>query len=332
MMRQRKTHDPDLETRSETTDTLLKISDLRVATSPGNVEILRGVSFTVPRGARVGVVGESGSGKSVTVLSVIRALPPGLRLCGGSVQLDGKELITMSESELRTIRGKEVGIVYQNALASLNPLVRVGEQIADVVRAHTDATRKDAWEMAVDMLAALGIPDPAHKARDYPHQFSGGMAQRASIGAALVCAPQLLIADEPTTGLDATIQAQVLDVIDEAASRVGSAVLLISHDFLVIQAVCDTVAVMYAGNVLEYGPLSSVIEAPLNPYTEGLVKCLTQEPGDLVFIPGRAPEPGSWGAGCPFADRCYKATDRCREENPQLREVHQGHLAACHHI
>jgi oligopeptide/dipeptide ABC transporter ATP-binding protein len=181
------------------------------------------------------------------------------------------------------------------------------------------------------MLAALGIAEPARKARDYPHQFSGGMAQRVAIAMALICAPRLLVADEPTTGLDATIQAQVLDVIDMSADRIGSALLLISHDLAVVQALCDSIVVVYAGVVLEVGQCDEIMTAPLSPYTQGLVKCYIHESDEIAYIPGRVPEAGATGPGCPFADRCDRATDRCRREMPSLTEARPGHWVACHH-
>jgi oligopeptide/dipeptide ABC transporter ATP-binding protein len=312
---------------------LLEIQDLKVSSHVAgrDVAILRGINLAVAEHARVGIVGESGSGKSMTASSVVRLLPPEVRITSGQIRFAGRDLVHLSEADMRSIRGRDISIVYQNAPASLNPLFTVGEQVATVCQAHTSATRRQAWSKAVEMLEALGIPDAARKARDYPHQFSGGMAQRVAIAMALICAPRLLVADEPTTGLDATIQAQVLDVIDMSADRIGSALLLISHDLAVVQALCDSIVVVYAGVVLEVGSSDEIMSAPLSPYTQGLVSCYVQESDEIAYIPGRVPEAGAIGQGCPFADRCARATDRCRREMPPLTEVRPGHWVACYH-
>jgi peptide/nickel transport system ATP-binding protein len=319
---------------SEAAPKLLEIGGLEVAADSYNqsVKLLRGIDLwlDVPR---LGVVGESGSGKSMTAAAILGLLPPGVRVTRGSIRFSGRELIGMPESEMQDIRGRQISVVYQNAVTSLNPLVSVGDQIARVCRAHAGVSKAEAWTRAVEMLASLGIADAEHRARDYPHQFSGGMAQRVAIGAALICGPKLLIADEPTTGLDATIQAQVLDVIVYSVQRTGAALLLISHDLGVIQATTDSVVVLYAGLVMEIGRTADVISMPINPYTQGLVHALTPgEDGTIQFIPGRVPEPQSIGVQCPFASRCPLVTDRCRREKPLLRELRQGQWVACHNV
>jgi len=319
---------------SEPATKLLEIRGLEVSTEAERqqVKLLRGIDLwlDVPR---LGVVGESGSGKSMTAAAILGLLPPGVRATGGSIRFSGRELTGLPESDLQEIRGRQISIVYQNAITSLNPLISVGDQIARVCRVHTGVSRAEAWRRAVDMLASLGIADAPHRARDYPHQFSGGMAQRVAIGAALICGPKLLIADEPTTGLDATIQAQVLDVIVESVRRTGAALLLISHDLGVIQATTDSVVVLYAGLVMEIGRTTDVISAPLNPYTQGLVRALTpKEDGTIQFIPGRVPEPQTIGEQCPFASRCPLVSDRCRREKPLLRELRPGQWVACHNV
>jgi oligopeptide/dipeptide ABC transporter ATP-binding protein len=316
-----------------TTDFVLRVEGLRVsATGAGSpVPILHGVDLAVPAGSRVGIVGESGSGKSMTASAILRLLPPGVEIVGGSIVLEGRDVLALGEPELRSIRGRDVSIVYQNAVASLNPVMRVGDQIATVCRAHTNASRDEAWERGVALLESLGIPDARSRAQGYPHQFSGGMAQRVLIAMALVCNPKLLIADEPTTGLDATIQAQVLDVIDDSVRERGAALLLISHDLSVIRAMSDFVTVVYAGVVLESGPTETVLTSPSNPYTQGLVRSILDE-GEIAFIPGRIPEPGTIGDECPFADRCPLVTDRCRAERPLLREIAPQQLVACHEV
>jgi oligopeptide/dipeptide ABC transporter ATP-binding protein len=313
---------------------LLEISDLVVSAEKGEVEVelLHGVDLLVPAGGRVGIVGESGSGKSMTASAILGLLPEGVRISGGAVRFRGRDLTTLPERDLRSIRGAEISIVYQNAIGSLNPLISVGSQIARVCRAHTGVTRREAWERTVRLLDSLGIPDAERRARNYPHQFSGGMAQRVAIAMALICDPALLIADEPTTGLDATIQAQVLEVIDASVRASGAALLLISHDLSVVKAVCDIVAVAYAGEILEFGYADDVLHTPLGPYTDGLVRCLSPETGAIAYIPGRIPEPGSFAGQCPFAPRCGLVSDRCRAERPLLRELRPHHWVACHNV
>jgi oligopeptide/dipeptide ABC transporter ATP-binding protein len=315
-------------------EALLEISDLVVVAAKGDADVplLRGVELVVPAGARVGIVGESGSGKSMTASAVLGLLPEGVRAVRGSIALRGRELRGLPERELRQVRGAEISIVYQNAVASLNPLLSVGDQIARVCRAHTGVSKAEAWTRTVALLEELGIPDAPHRARAYPHQFSGGMAQRVAIAMALICDPALLIADEPTTGLDATIQAQVLEVMDRSVRESGAALLLISHDLSVIRAMCDFVAVAYAGEILELGRAEDVLSASLSPYTAGLVRCLDPPPGEIAFIPGRIPEPGTFGDQCPFADRCPLVSEHCLERRPLLRELRPDHRVACHNV
>ena len=309
---------------------LLSITNLVVKDIKNGIELVRGIELVVPKQARVGLVGESGSGKSMTANSILRLLPPGLQIAAGAIHFEGRNLVQLSEREMERIRGRHISIVYQNAIASLNPLLSVGDQIATVCQFHTGASRSEAHLRALRMLESLGIPDADHRARDYPHQFSGGMAQRVAIAMALICGPKLLIADEPTTGLDATIQSQVLDVIDQRVRDSGAALLLISHDLDVIQIMCDIIAVAYAGLVLEFGHTPDVMGRPLSPYTRGLVACL--QPNGISFIPGRIPEPGEVATQCPFHARCPLATERCKIERPLLRELEPNHWVACHNI
>jgi peptide/nickel transport system ATP-binding protein len=314
--------------------TLLRIRDLVVvAQADGrDVSLLNRMELIVPERGRVGIVGESGSGKSMTASAVLRLLPEGVRMTGGSIMLRERELMSLTEPEMQRVRGKEISIVYQNALATLNPLERVGNQIAAVARAHLHISRSEARDRAVEMLDSLGIPAAPRRARDYPHQFSGGMAQRVSIAMALICGPALLIADEPTTGLDATIQAHVLEVIDRSVRERESALLLISHDLAVVEAMCDVVAVVYAGHLLEFGRARDVLGASLSPYTKALVACLSSTGEEIAFIPGRIPEPGSFGDQCPFADRCSLVSDRCRRERPLPRQLRPDQWVACHNV
>lgn len=313
-------------------DTLLRVDGLvvRAGLTARQVVLLNEMELVVPEGGRVGIVGESGSGKSMTASAILRLLPEGVHATAGKIEFRGRDLMALSEREMRQIRGKDLSIVYQNALATLNPLERVGDQIAVVARTHLDVSRREARDRAVEILDSLGIPAAARRARDYPHQFSGGMAQRVSIAMALICDPSLLIADEPTTGLDATVQAHVLEVIDRSVAERKAAMLLISHDLAVIEAMCDIVAVAYAGHLLEFGRAKDILRAPLSPYTQALTACLSATDGAIAFIPGRIPEPGSFGEQCPFAERCAKVTDRCRAERPRPRQLRPGHWVACH--
>ncbi len=312
---------------------LLQVNELRVKVGQADnrVHAVRGASLAVRRGSRLGVVGESGSGKSMTAMSILRLLPPTGVITGGTIHYDGRNLLQLSESEMQKVRGEEISMVFQNAASALNPLFPVGQQIADIYRHHEGGSAQEAWTKAVAMLDATGIPDPEQRARAYPHQYSGGMAQRAMIAMALVCSPGLLIADEPTTGLDLTIQAQVLDLIKEHVVRSGASLLLISHDIAVVAETCTDVAVMYAGEVLEAGALEDVFGSPASPYTKALLGCFEARPGDrLPHIAGRVPDLHRELLGCSFAPRCPLAQAVCHGERPMLREVATGHLAACH--
>ena len=313
---------------------LLEVRDLDVVAEGARttVPLLRGMQLIVPRGGRVGIVGESGSGKSMTAAAILGLFPPGVRATGGTVRFRGQDLRALRQRDLQRVRGKEISMVFQNAVSSLHPLLPVGEQIARVCRAHLDVSRHEAKERAVKMLDSLGIPDAGSRARDYPHQFSGGMAQRVAIAMALICHPSLLIADEPTTGLDATIQAQVLEVVDESVRSREAALLLISHDLAVVSAMCDIVAVVYAGELLELGYTRDVLETPLNPYTRGLVRCLAPARGEVEFIPGRVPEPGAIHDECSFTERCELASELCSRRRAVLRELRPDHWVACHNV
>ncbi|MGC8874265.1 MAG: ABC transporter ATP-binding protein [Chloroflexia bacterium] len=314
---------------------LLEVRELYALVGPRErpVHAVRGVSFTVRRGARLGVIGESGSGKSMTALSILRLLPPSGVIRGGRVLYDEQDLLRLPESQMQRLRGREISLIFQNAAAALNPLFPVGQQIADVYRHHEGASPREAWERAVAMLDAMGIPDAPRRARAYPHQYSGGMAQRAMIAMALICSPRLLIADEPTTGLDLTIQAQVLDLIQEQVQRSGTSLVLISHDIAVIAEVCDEVVVMYAGEVVESGPLATVLRAPANPYTRALLDCFEPKDGRrLPYIAGRVPQLYEEPVGCAFVNRCPQAREMCREVRPPLVEIAPGHRVACHAV
>lgn len=318
-----------------TSEPLLTVEDLTVdiGREPDAVHALQGIDLAVRRGSLTGLVGESGSGKSMTALSILRLLPEAGRYIDGRIIFDGQDLLNLSDSEMRNVRGNRIGMIFQNARTALHPLYKVGEQIAKVYRLQAGAGAREAWDKAVEILDQMGIPQAAEKAEDYPHQYSGGMAQRAMVAMALVCSPDLLIADEPTTGLDVTIQAQVLDLIVDVVEDLNASLLLISHDLAVIAEVCTDVIVMYAGKVMEAGPAAVVLEQPANPYTQALMACFdTYGDGNrrMNFIPGRVPTLRKRHAGCPFASRCNAVEDRCREEMPALREIEAGHTVACH--
>jgi oligopeptide/dipeptide ABC transporter ATP-binding protein len=309
---------------------------LDLPASSGAVRILDGVSFDVAPGEIVGVVGESGSGKSMTALSVLRLLPPGARLKADRIGFDGADLTQMSQRALRRIRGMRIGMVFQDPMTALDPVVRIGNQIDEAYRIHHPrAGRAKARERTVEMLQLVGVPDAAQRARQYPHQWSGGMRQRAVIAMALVNEPEVIIADEPTTALDATIQAQVLDALVRARDQLGVAIVLITHDLGVIAQFADRVVVMYAGRVVEVASTRELFAHSRHPYSDALIR---SRPGahtrgePLVAIPGRPPAMTDIPPGCPFAPRCVSRlkTDRCETERPQLAASADGRLSACH--
>jgi peptide/nickel transport system ATP-binding protein len=317
---------------------LLTVEDLRVQfrTDHGVVKAADGVSFSVWPDEVLGIVGESGSGKTVTALSVLRLLPPTARVTG-RVTFGGRDMLALSSHDLRAIRGDRVGLIFQDALAALNPLHRVGKQIAEAIRVHHHETsRDDAWKRAVELLGLVGIPTPEERARQYPHEFSGGMRQRAMIAMAIANDPDVLIADEPTTALDVTTQAQILELLKDVRQRTRSALILITHDFGVIAGVADRVLVMYAGKVVESGTVDEVLLHPAHPYTRGLIASMprvAQETRHLVRIAGQPPSLIDVPPGCPFHPRCPHARtpDPCAGAVPQLLPTPGGgHAVACH--
>ncbi|MFC5146191.1 ABC transporter ATP-binding protein [Streptomyces aureoversilis] len=315
----------------------LSVRDLyvRFATEDGTVRAVDGLSFTLERGRTLGIVGESGSGKSVTNLAVLGLHDPRTTEIRGEVRLDGQELTGAPESVLEKLRGNKVAMVFQDSLTALSPYYTVGRQIAEPYRKHTGASRREARLRAVEMLRRVGITDPALRVDDYPHQFSGGMRQRAMIAMALVCDPELLIADEPTTALDVTVQAQILDLLKELQQQTGAAIVLVTHDLGVVAGTVDDLLVMYAGRAVEQGPVREVLRAPRHPYTWGLLGSMPRLSSDvgqpLVPIPGTPPSLLAPPPGCPFHPRCAYAADvaedRCRTERPSLPP---GRGAACH--
>ncbi|MEP6778330.1 MAG: ABC transporter ATP-binding protein [Gemmatimonadaceae bacterium] len=317
-------------------DPLLAVNSLRVyfATPEGTARAVDGVSFTVAAGETVGLVGESGCGKSVTALSLLRLVPPPGRIeAGSSIRFDGKDIATLSDEQLRQLRGNRIAMIFQEPMTALNPVLTVGDQVAEVVRVHTNASRSEAWERAVKMLASVGIPDPAARAKQYPHELSGGMRQRVMIAMALILEPQLVIADEPTTALDVTIQAQILELLRELRDRTGLALLLITHDLGVVAEMASRVIVMYAGEVVEEAPVNELFDKAAHPYTEGLLAAVPrfgEEQDRLQTIRGTVPPPTAWPSGCRFRDRCPYAWDRCEKEAPTLLQVGIAHRARCH--
>ncbi len=317
---------------------LLEVRGLKThfATDEGWVHAVDGVDLAIDGGETLGVVGESGCGKTVTALTVLKliAMPPG-RIVAGQILWQGRDLVPLDEGEMQKIRAKEIAIVFQEPMTSLNPVYTVGEQIAEVVRLHERLGRGAALEKAVEMLRLVRIPNPERRFRDYPHQFSGGMRQRVMIAMALSCNPKLLIADEPTTALDVTIQAQILDLVAELKSRLGMAVMLITHAMGVIAESAQRVVVMYAGKVVEEAPVLELFSRPKHPYTQGLIRSIpridtaaTLKP-HLEAIRGVVPSLLSPAPGCRFAPRCNFARDECTRETPALREIGPGHKVAC---
>ena len=317
------------------TEPLLELRELQTHffTDDGVVRAVDGVSFALFAGETLAVVGESGSGKSVTSLSVLRlvASPPG-RIVGGSIRFRGRDLLALSEAEMRAIRGKEISMIFQEPMTSLNPVYTCGEQIMEVIELHEGLGRAAARKRAIEMLRHVGISSPEQRVDEYPHQMSGGMRQRVMIAMALACKPAVLIADEPTTALDVTIQAQILDLLQKLRRELGMAVLLITHDLGVVAETADRVAVMYAGQVVEYCGVRDAFRSTRHPYTAGLLASLPRlgdEHQRLRVIPGNVPNPVRFPSGCRFHPRCPIAVERCRSEVPALRDVGGGHLARC---
>jgi peptide/nickel transport system ATP-binding protein/oligopeptide transport system ATP-binding protein len=316
---------------------LLDIKDLRVTfnTRYGEVTALDSVALHVNAGETLGIVGESGCGKSITALAAMGLIPmPPGRIAGGSIQLEGEELTTASEARLRKLRGREIAMIFQEPMTSLNPVFTVGQQIAEAIRLHQNVSATQAFRDAVALLDRVGIPSAAERARDYPHQLSGGMRQRVMIAMAVSCRPKVLIADEPTTALDVTVQAQIFDLLNEIQRDFGVAIILITHDMGAVSEMADRVAVMYAGRVVEQSTADNVLDMPQHPYARGLIDCipaLGKGETELKEIPGVVPPLHLLGAGCAFADRCALKNARCETEKPLLLN-HGHHLAACHAV
>ena len=317
------------------TEPLLELRDLRTHfhTEDGIVRAVDGVSFELHAGQTLALVGESGSGKSVTSLSILRLLPkPHGRIVGGAIRFRGRDLLALSEGEMRRLRGREIAMIFQEPMTSLNPVFSCGDQIAEVLELHEKLPRSQARARAVELLQLVGIPEPAQRAREYPHQLSGGMRQRVMIAMALACKPAILIADEPTTALDVTIQAQILELLQRLRRELGMAVLFITHDLGVVAETAERVAVMYAGQVVEYGDVVPLFAGPGHPYTAGLLASLPRLGGRsdrLRVIPGGVPDPAHFPEGCRFHPRCPIVQERCRRELPELETQPDGRRVRC---
>jgi oligopeptide transport system ATP-binding protein len=322
---------------TQTNGSLLTVKNLRTyfKTEDGVVKAVDGVTFELEKGETLGIVGESGSGKSVTNLSVMRLIPdPPGKIVEGEIIFDGTDVCALSLDEMRKIRGKRMAMIFQDPMTSLNPFLKISTQLMEVTELHLGHTRQQAYDHAVKMLKTVGIPDAESRAGGYPHEFSGGMRQRVMIAMALSCDPELLIADEPTTALDVTIQAQILELIKDLKARMGTSVILITHDLGVVAGMTDKILVMYAGKVFEQAPTRELFAKPANPYTKGLLKSVpdpAHEQGkELYQIPGLPPDVAHLPPGCPFQERCYRVEDICRREFPPFVEINANHHSLCH--
>ena len=322
---------------SETDGTILSVRDLKTyfQTEDGVVKAVDGITFELKKGETLGIVGESGSGKSVTNLSVMRLIPePPGKIVGGDVIFNGIDVRKLSIDEVRGIRGKRMAMIFQDPMTSLNPFLKISTQLMEVTQLHLGHTKKEAYQHAIKMLKTVGIPDAESRVGSYPHEFSGGMRQRVMIAMALSCDPELLIADEPTTALDVTIQAQILELIKDLRTRMGTSVILITHDLGVVAGMTDKIIVMYAGKVFEQAPTGELFATPANPYTKGLLKSVPdpahEEGTELYQIPGLPPDVAHLPPGCPFAERCYRAEEICRQQFPPFMQINENHYSLCH--
>jgi oligopeptide transport system ATP-binding protein len=315
---------------------ILSVKDLRTYfyTEDGVVKAVDGIDFELKRGETLGIVGESGSGKSVTNLSVIRLIPdPPGRIVSGEILFDEVDILALPKEEVRKIRGKRIAMIFQDPMTSLNPFMRISKQLMELTRLHLGHSKGQAYEHAVKMLETVGIPDARSRVDSYPHEFSGGMRQRVMIAMALSCEPELLIADEPTTALDVTIQAQILELIKELKQQTGTSVILITHDLGVVAGMTDHIIVMYAGKVFEQARTRELFSCPGNPYTKGLLRSVpdpTAKQGELYQIPGLPPDVAHLPPGCPFQQRCERAEEICRQEFPPFVELTPDHHSLCH--
>ena len=321
------------------TDPLLSIKNLTVVfkTRLGEVPVIDDVSFSIAPGEILGIVGESGCGKTMTSLAIMRLMPEQGKVTSGSIRLSGEDLVVASEARMRGLRGNEISMVFQEPMTSLNPVFSVGEQIAEVLKAHQGLSKSEAREHAVDLLESVKIPLPSRRANDYPHQLSGGMRQRVMIAIALACKPKVLIADEPTTALDVTVQAHIFELLHELRDQTGTSIILITHDMASVAEMAERVMVMYAGRKVEEGPVEEILTNPLHPYTQGLIRCvphlmetISPERQDLHEIPGIVPPISHFGRNeCLFAPRCSFVEDRCLNQRPMDSKRATEHMTAC---
>lgn len=318
------------------TEKILQIENLTVQYTVNNIitKAVTGLSLEISRGECVGLVGETGAGKTTTALSIMGLISePTGKVKSGKIVFEGENILTKNQRQMRKIRGNFISMIFQDPMTSLNPVLRVGDQIMEVIALHNKISKAEATKKAQEMLEMVGIP--ANRYEEYPHQFSGGMKQRVMIASALACNPKLLIADEPTTALDVTIQAQILEMIKGLQKQFNTAMLLITHDLGVVFEICTRVAVMYAGTIVEHGSIDDVYGKPLHPYTQGLFKSLPDLDKDLdrlAPIPGMMPDPTNLPPGCPFAPRCFLASEECRTHSPELAEVERGHFVSCNNL
>jgi len=315
---------------------LLEIISLSVSINEdkNNYDIVSGISISVPKGKIIGIVGESGCGKTITALSIMRLLPnPPAYISGGQIIFNNKNLVELSNDQLREIRGNDISMIFQEPTASLNPVFTVGDQIGEAIRTHQTVTRKEEYKRVIELLNLVGIPEPEKRYSNYPHEMSGGMCQRIMIAMALSCNPQLLIADEPTTALDVTVQAGILELIDNIRNDNGMSVILITHDLGIISEIADEVYVMYAGKIVEHANKFDLFKNPAHPYTKGLLSSIPDiniDKDDLKTIKGNIPSPNSYPSGCRFNDRCDFVIDKCRNDIPLLEKINATHKSACH--
>ncbi|MCB6492463.1 MAG: ABC transporter ATP-binding protein [Coprococcus sp.] len=318
-------------------ENILTVKDLKTYfyTASGVAKAVDGVSFNIAKGETMGIVGESGSGKSVTSSSIIRLLPPRTgKIVGGSIEFEGKDVLALSKKELNDFRGKDIAVIFQDPMTSLDPVFKIGKQMTEMIMAHQNVTKDEAWKMAVEALSKVGIPEPEKRMNSYPYELSGGMCQRVIIAMAVCCKPKLIIADEPTTALDVTVQAQVLELLKELQRDMDTAILLITHNLGVVWEMCDKVMVMYAGNTVEFTDTKTLYSNPRHPYTWGLLdsmpKLSDESKGELKTIPGTPPDLRLTGECCNFYNRCPYVTEACTQSVPPLVEVEPGHFVACH--
>ena len=317
------------------TDIILEVKDLCVEfrTAEGTVQAVDHLSYVLHKGEKLGIVGESGSGKSVSSLGMMQLIPnPPGQITGGEILYLGRDLVKTSERDMQKIRGNEISMIFQEPMTSLNPVMKIGDQVAECVLQHEKISKKEALKKAEDMLRKTGVPRVEHMMKEYPFQLSGGQRQRVMIAMALVCKPEILIADEPTTALDVTIQAQILDLMNQLKKETGTSILFITHDLGVVAEVCDDVAVMYCGRVVERGDVKTIFANPSHPYTKGLLGSIPRlgDAGkELKSIPGNVPNPKYMPKGCKFEPRCPYASEKCREEEPGFFQIEEGHISRC---